>query len=180
MCSRFTSWHHPCGSAGGCADLCPAGRCDVVRVQEECVTFSRLSHPWQCLLQTNQLTGHGVRRKRSDYGPGGPLGRIALVDSFEVSVALLRLRLSLTISPSAWSCKHCKAAAPTPQDGGGMMAANTSLFSLCLEDPWCWQEFSIFQVILMRIMSVKIFLMLSPHFEFWGVKECPRRDAREL
>lgn len=78
---RFTSWYHPCCSAGSCTDLCSAGRSDVVRVQEELCTFSRAPYTRQRLLQTNQLTGYRVRWKRADHRPGSSLRRIAFKDS---------------------------------------------------------------------------------------------------
>lgn len=56
---RFTPQRHPRCRPGGRLDLCPAGRSDVVRLQEGRPLFPGPPHLRQRLLQTNQ---HAVVR----------------------------------------------------------------------------------------------------------------------
>ncbi len=113
VCFRFTSRCHPRCSAGGCSDLCPAGRDDVVCVQEERFTLSEASHSRQRLLQTNQLSGYRVRWQCADHRPGRSLRRVALNASWSFFLRSLLLHRvlcpSLTTSPSSLTATwHCK------------------------------------------------------------------------
>lgn len=120
---RFASRRYPCCSAGGCTHLCPAGRLNVVFVQEELSVFSwdphklcTLSQPpctQKCLLQTNQLSSNGVGRKCADYRPGDSLGRIASALSlFTCNVkcptvrVLMEIEMLLQILPFLFESGH--------------------------------------------------------------------------
>ena len=96
---RFTSWRHPGCGAGGCTHLCPAGRSDVVCVQEERFTFPGASHSCQRILPTNQLTGYRVGWKCADHRPRGSLRRIALNDCFSIFFFFQCLTFSICLSP---------------------------------------------------------------------------------
>lgn len=109
---RWTLQYQSHCSAGGCTDLCSAGRSDVACVQEERCTFSSSPYAWQCLLQTNQLTVHRVRWKRADHRPGGSFRGLAHSDSSSFLCCPPVLCLSLTISSginATWHCKSCDA-----------------------------------------------------------------------
>lgn len=98
---RFTSQRHPrCGS-GGRLDLCPAGRSDMVRVQEGRVLFSRPPHFRQRLLQTNQHAVVRVWWKCADHRHRCLLRTIAQKDFLSVSCCLSVW--PFTISPSGTS-----------------------------------------------------------------------------
>lgn len=81
-CFRFASRCHPCCCAGSVANLYPAGRGNVVSVQEELWTFPAAPHTRQRLFQANGLAGYGVRWKRSHRRPGASPGRVAHVGLF--------------------------------------------------------------------------------------------------
>lgn len=79
---RFASRCHPRCCDGSVANLYPAGRGNVVSVQEELRMFPAAPHARQRLFQANGLAGYGVRWKRSHRRPGASLGRVAHVDLF--------------------------------------------------------------------------------------------------
>lgn len=101
VCFRFASRCHTCCCVGGFTDLYPAGRGNVVSVQEELWAFSAAPYTRQCLLQANGLTGYRIGRKRSHHRPGGFLGGIA-VTCFLLKVSAILPRALLPFHRQVW------------------------------------------------------------------------------
>lgn len=141
---RFRPWCHPSCSAGGCTDLCPAGRSNMVCVQEECIMFSGASHFWHRLLQTNQHTLYRLGWKRADHRPGVSLGAVALSDSNFILPCSLSISHQFTIRymNATWLYK---AVTLTPQDGGEMMTANMSFSDLKMRLKDLYHTYTLFK-----------------------------------
>lgn len=121
---RFTPQCHPCCGPGGRTDLCPAGRSDMVRVQEGRSLFPGPPHLRQRLLQTNQHTVVRVGWKCAHHRHKCILRTIA---PEEIYYSLQSLRLSTHHFPirdiNALRC--CNVAVPTPQDSDEVTTTTT-------------------------------------------------------
>lgn len=123
---RFTPQRHPRCGPGGRIDLCPAGRSNMVWVQEGRLLFSGAPHLRQRLLQTNQHTVVRVGWKCAHHRHKWILRAIA---GEETSFSLLSLCLSTRhfAIRDRNAVRRCNAAVPTPQSQDSDEVTTTQL-----------------------------------------------------